>query len=389
MAGVLQCNSNDPQQQSDKDMKTLKNNTSPSSPTSIQTTTSAMLTGTSLKDTLTSDPQTWYNSSLVSVTQITSSGLKLLFDTSVQMRSLVKQNGGGDDRFRNKILASVFYEASTRTSCSFQCAMMRLGGKVIHVDGNGNTSASKKGESLSDTIQCLQCYTDVTVLRHGTTGTITDIVENGRLSKPVLNAGDGIGEHPTQALLDLFTIVDEISFTANDEPLVITLLGDLKHGRTVHSLAKLLVRAQSYLKRPLVLRYCSPPSLVMPQHVQEYVANFSSSTTDVKQEEYTSGTEESVKKAMTKAHVLYVTRVQKERFDKEQDYAAVKGTYKINAEIMSHAPSKMIVMHPLPRVDEIHTEVDSDPRAVYFKQMENGMYVRMAILALVLGNSSS
>jgi aspartate carbamoyltransferase len=345
----------------------------------------------SLVNGLTSDPKTWSKSSLVSVTQITPSGLTLLYQKAVEMRNLVTKEGGGDDRLKHHILASVFYEASTRTSCSFQTAMMRLGGTFIHVDAgsSGNTSASKKGESLSDTIKCLQCYTDVTVLRHNVKGNVGDLVMNGGLDKPVINAGDGVGEHPTQALLDVFTIVDELNMldgnTANDnqkdEPLVVVLLGDLKHGRTVHSLAKLLARSQvGFLKRKLVLRYCSPPTLKMPQYIKDYVEEYARRTEcDIVQEEVVSADE-----ALNSANVLYVTRVQKERFETIEEYDKVKGAYVVNKDFMSKAPPKMIVMHPLPRVDEISTEVDSDPRAAYFREMANGLYVRMAILDLVL-----
>lgn len=220
-----------------------------------------------------------------------------------------------------------------------------------------------------------------------------------------------MGEHPTQALLDTFTIWDELglsldvqngeskSETKHEGPLVVVMLGDLKHGRTVHSLAKLLARTS--LKHELVLRYCAPASLEMPAYVKDFVANFP----NAKQEEYTD-----MKEAVQGAHVLYVTRVQKERFENAEDYEKVKvsrcawilscavfqtwsssdkfigqGAYVVDASLMSSAPPGMIVMHPLPRVDEIATEVDSDPRACYFRQMENGMFVRMAILALILG----
>lgn len=303
------------------------------------------------------------------------------------MRSLVRQSGG-DNRLQHRVLASVFYEASTRTSCSFQAAMMRLGGTFIHVDGSkgGNTSASKKGETLEDTVRCLECYTDVTVLRHPTTGSVQRVALGGGSVKPVINAGDGVGEHPTQALLDFFTIWDELDVSldvaggqredvsTHIDQLVIVLLGDLKHGRTVHSLAKLLAR--SSIKHELVLRYCAPPSLEMPTHVKEYVENFP----NAKQEQYTD-----MREAVKGANVLYVTRVQKERFTDIEDYESVKGAYVVDASLMELAPSGMIVMHPLPRVDEIATEVDSDQRACYFRQMENGMFVRMAILALILG----
>jgi len=303
------------------------------------------------------------------------------------MRTLVHAKGG-DNRLQFRVLCTLFYEASTRTSSSFQTAMMRLGGTVLHVDAGstGNTS-SKKGETVTDTIKCLQCYTDVTVMRHHLEGTVMDAVLYGGLTKPLINGGDGVGEHPTQALLDLFTIVDELDMLDESkrqahadaaEPLVVVLLGDLKHGRTVHSLAKLLARTQEgFLKRPLILRYCSPESLGMPEYVKEYVNEY-----NIVQEECTS-----IHEAIQGAHVLYTTRIQKERFENPQDYNSVKGAYVIDKELMKRAPENMIVMHPLPRVDEIHTDVDSDPRAAYFRQMENGLYVRMAILALCLGKS--
>mmetsp|Transcript_12913 Transcript_12913/g.27483 ORF Transcript_12913/g.27483 Transcript_12913/m.27483 type:complete len:357 (-) Transcript_12913:90-1160(-) len=345
-----------------------------------------------LTNKLTSNPSTWINSPLLSVTQITTSGLTLLFQTAQSMRTLVRTTGG-DTRLQHKVLASVFYEASTRTSCSFQAAMMRLGGTFLHVDGgsSGNTSASKKGESLEDTIRCLECYTDITVLRHPMTGSVQKVALGGGTVKPVVNAGDGVGEHPTQALLDYFTIYDELGLALvaedgtgfameedgknnHEGPLIVVMLGDLKHGRTVHSLAKLLARTS--MKHELILRYCAPTSLEMPDHVKEYVKSCS----NVKQEEFTD-----MKEAVQGANVLYVTRVQKERFENAADYEKVKGAYVVDTALMAIAPSNMIVMHPLPRVDEISTEVDSDPRACYFRQMENGMFVRMAILALILG----
>jgi carbamoyl-phosphate synthase/aspartate carbamoyltransferase/dihydroorotase len=290
------------------------------------------------------------------------------------MKTLVRTQGG-DDRLAHYVLATVFYEASTRTSCSFQAAMQRLGGSIIHVDGKGNSSASKKGETLSDTIRCLECYVDATVLRHPVTGSVGEVVET--VTKPVLNAGDGTGEHPTQALLDLFTICDELNYKLDDtkqqqEPLTVVLLGDLKHGRTVHSLAKLLARSSM----PVKLRYCSPESLPMPDYIQDYVSGYP----NVSQESCCNLVE-----ATKGANILYVTRVQKERFANEAAYEEVKGSYVVDASLMKNAPAKMIVMHPLPRVDEISTDIDSDPRAAYFRQMENGMFVRMALLALVLG----
>ncbi|KAL7515692.1 hypothetical protein ACHAXN_012909 [Cyclotella atomus] len=343
-------------------------------PTFLQGTMASDLK--SLTNTLTSTASSWHNSPVLSVSQLTPSGLSLLFETAQKMRTLVKEKGG-DERLKFKILASVFYEASTRTSCSFQAAMLRLGGKVLHIDAgkSGNTSSSK-GESLDDTIRCLECYTDITVLRHPIKGSVPSVALGGGTMKPVINAGDGTGEHPTQALLDMFTIWDELNLSMDGDekcPLTVVMLGDLKHGRTVHSLAMLLARSAN---REVVLRYCSPPSLAMPGYVKEYCAGYNG----VKQEECIVLTE-----AVKGADILYVTRVQKERFDTSEAYEAVKGAYVVDNSIMASAPENMRVMHPLPRVDEIATEVDSDPRACYFRQMENGMYVRMAILALVLG----
>ena len=211
--------------------------------------------------TLTEDPATWTNQPVVSVTQITPKGFQKIVQISQQMREIVKKNGG-DDRLKHKILATIFYEASTRTSCSFQAAIMRLGGTFIHVDGQGNSSAAKKKESLEDTIKCLECYVDALVLRHPETGSVPKVSQV--TNKPLLNAGDGIGEHPTQALLDSFTIWDELKLQSNDVPKIVVFLGDLKHGRTVHSLAKLLVQlcssCQDKTTNKLVLRFCAPPS---------------------------------------------------------------------------------------------------------------------------------
>jgi carbamoyl-phosphate synthase/aspartate carbamoyltransferase/dihydroorotase len=339
---------------------------------------------------LTSDPATWIGQSIISVRQLASSGLELLMKTTDEMRELVKTKGG-DERLKHRILSTVFYEASTRTSCSFQTAMLRLGGTVMHVDASssGNTSA-KKGETVYDTIRCLQSYTDVTVMRHPVKGTVLDALKGG-LFKPLINAGDGVGEHPTQALLDLFTIIDELQMmkdknndTDRVEPLIVVLLGDLKHGRTVHSLAQLLARAQTrFLKRPLVLRFCSPDSLKMPDYIKDYIEKCALEPgSNITHLDFSS-----VKDAMLNANILYATRVQKERFEDINEYNKVAGAYVVNRELMKDAPMNMIVMHPLPRVDEISTDFDNDPRAAYFRQMENGLYVRMALLALVLGKS--
>jgi aspartate carbamoyltransferase len=255
--------------------------------------------------TLTEDPASWNGKSLLSVTQITPAGFEMMVKVSQEMRDIVKTKGG-DDRLKHKLLATTFYEASTRTSCSFQAAMMRLGGKFLHVDGQGNSSAAKKKESLEDTIRCLECYVDAVVLRHPVTGSVTQVAH--ATTKPVLNAGDGIGEHPTQALLDCFTIWDELK----SDPKIVVFLGDLKHGRTVHSLAKLLVQLRPH--SDMLLRFCAPSSLEVPESVKDYCDKHG-----VKHETFAD-----LKEACEGAQVLYVTRVQRERFESEEAYETVK-----------------------------------------------------------------
>jgi len=311
---------------------------------------------------------------VLATSQFDDAMLATLFEAAKQMKHMVATKGKSD-LLRGKILANVFYEPSTRTSCSFEAAMKRLGGDVMSI--SASTSSAKKGETIEDTIRCLQCYCDVLVLRHPVKGTAAAAA--AAASKPVLNAGDGVGEHPTQALLDVFTILDAhpVARKASSNggvdlsKLTVTLLGDLKHGRTVHSIAHLCAKLQN----PPTLHFCAPAALAMPVAITEELAR-----NHVKVE-----CSERLDEALPVSDVLYVTRVQKERFASESDYEAVAGSYVVNAAAMTMAKPDMRVLHPLPRVDEIATEVDSDPRATYFEQMENGMYVRMALLALVLG----
>ena len=244
--------------------------------------------------------------------------------------------------------------------------MERLGGSVIPISEVKYSSVSK-GESLPDTIRTLECYADVIVLRHPETGSAAIAAKAAK--KPIINAGDGVGEHPTQALLDTFTIMEEIGRLDN---LNVTMLGDLKYGRTVHSLARLLSNFSN-----IKLNYVSPDILKMPKEVMEEVA-----AKNVPQAEYSS-----LEKVLPETDILYVTRVQKERFEDPADYEKVKGAYVIDPEIMKAAKKEMAVMHPLPRVGEISPDFDDDPRAAYFRQMEYGLYVRMALLAMVLGKA--
>ncbi|MBX3050519.1 MAG: aspartate carbamoyltransferase [Caldilineaceae bacterium] len=301
---------------------------------------------------------------ILSVSQFDRTKLDYIFGVAHEMRVLVERFGGAD-LLQGKILANLFYEPSTRTSSSFMAAMMRLGGQVIPIN-NVQYSSVSKGESLPDTIRTLESYSDVIVLRHpevGAAATAAHYAEN-----PVINAGDGVGEHPTQALLDLFTIVEELGKV---EGLTVTMVGDLKYGRTVHSLTKLLVNYN------VTFRFVSPDILRMPSDVLDVVRGAGHSFEEV----------ESLPDAIAASDVLYVTRVQRERFTDLAAYDRVKDLYVVDEELLTQAKEQMIVMHPLPRVGEISYGVDDDPRAAYFRQMRNGMYIRMALLASVLGRA--
>jgi aspartate carbamoyltransferase len=310
------------------------------------------------------DQQTapWYGKDILSVKQFTRPDLTYIFEVAHEMREMVTRIGTFD-LLKGKILANLFYEPSTRTSSSFTAAMERLGGSVIPINEVHFSSVSK-GESLPDTVRTLECYADVIVLRHPEVGASAMAAAYAR--KPIINAGDGIGEHPTQALLDLFTIVEELGEV---DGLTITLLGDLKYGRTVHSLSRLL---SLYDVR---LNYVSPEILRMPEEV----------ITEIGERGIPQGEFDALEPALADTDVLYVTRVQKERFSDLAEYESVRGAFVISPETLAAAKERMIVMHPLPRVGEITMEVDDDPRAAYFRQMEYGLYVRMALLAMVLG----
>lgn len=306
----------------------------------------------------------FYGKDVLSVSQFSRDDLEYIFGVAKEMRAMVERVGTFD-LLKGKILTNLFYEPSTRTSSSFLAAMERLGGSVVPINEVTYSSVAK-GESLPDTIRTLECYSDVIVLRHPEVGAAELAAKYAH--KPIINAGDGIGEHPTQALLDLFTIEEELGRV---DGLTVTMLGDLKYGRTVHSLARLL---SLFVVR---LNYVSPDILKMPLEVIEEL-----DARGVSQKTHTS-----LDNVVKDTDVLYVTRVQKERFENLKDYERVKGVYMITPETMKRAKDEMIVMHPLPRVGEISMELDDDPRAAYFRQMEYGLYVRMALLALVLGKA--
>uniref|UniRef100_A0A8C2ITP9 Multifunctional protein CAD n=1 Tax=Cyprinus carpio TaxID=7962 RepID=A0A8C2ITP9_CYPCA len=298
---------------------------------------------------------------ILSVRQFSKEQMSHLFNVAHTLRLMV-QKERPLDILKGKVMASMFYEVSTRTSSSFSAAMHRLGGSVVHF--SESTSSTQKGESLADSVNTMSCYADVIVLRHPIPGAVESAARHCR--RPVINAGDGVGEHPTQALLDIFTIREELG-TVNG--MTITMVGDLKHGRTVHSLARLLTQYR------ITLRYVAPKNLSMPAEIIDFVAS-----KGIKQEEFNS-----IEEALPETDVLYMTRIQKERFASEEEYKACFGQFILTPHIMTGAKRKMVVMHPLPRVNEISVEVDTDPRAAYFRQAENGMYIRMALLATVLG----
>lgn len=314
----------------------------------------------------------WYGKSIVSVGQFGPDDLAYVFGVAHEMREMVGRVGSFD-LLKGKLLANLFYEPSTRTASSFMAAMQRLGGTVIPINEVRYSSVSK-GETLVDTIRTLECYADCIVLRHHQMGAAAEAAAVA--TKPIINAGDGVGEHPTQALLDLFTIAIELERFAPRrglelDGLTVTLLGDLRYGRTVHSLARLL--SQFDVRLNLV----SPDILRMPTHITDELTAHG-----VKFSAYSS-----LEGVLGESDVVYVTRVQKERFEDERDYLSVKDAYVITPETMLGAKDRMILMHPFPRVGEIALAVDEDPRAAYFRQMENGMYVRMALLAMVLGKA--
>lgn len=267
------------------------------------------------------------------------------------------------NNLKGHILSSLFFEPSTRTRLSFESSMNRLGGRVIGF-ADPTATSQKKGESLADTIRMADSYSDAIVIRHPQEGAARLAAEFAEV--PVLNAGDGAGRHPTQCLLDLFTIkLEKKKIEGNN----IVLLGDLKYGRTVHSLAYALSLYG------VNLTFVSPDSLKMPNEVLNECEELGV------QPKYTSNLEKSIKNA----DVLYVTRIQKERFPDAEEYNQVVGAYKVDKNLLKNARKNLVIMHPLPRITEIDPEIDKTSHALYFKQAFNGVPVRMALLSLVLG----
>lgn len=290
--------------------------------------------------------------------------LRELFDQAHAMETVVAH--GGNKLLDGMIMASLFYEESTRTRFSFETAMHRLGGSVISTENARQFSSVSKGETLEDTIRIINGYADVIVMRHYESGAARRAADVSRV--PIINAGDGTGQHPTQALLDLYTIEKELGHI---DDISIAVVGDLANGRTVRSLCYLLAKY-----RNVRIFMVAPPVVRMGEDIKEYLCR-----NDVWFREETD-----LRAIAPEVDVLYQTRIQKERFgDRTDDYLAAKGVYVVDSQLMDSMRSDSIVMHPLPRVDEIATEVDADPRAAYFRQAQNGLYIRMALLAACVG----
>ena len=278
---------------------------------------------------------------------------------------IIKDRTRYQDVCRHKILATLFFEPSTRTRLSFESAMLSLGGSVLGFSSASNTSASK-GESVSDTISVVSSYCDIIAMRHPKEG--APLVATRKSTVPLINAGDGGHNHPTQTLTDLLTISREKGRLDN---LTVGFCGDLKFGRTVHSLTKAMSRYKN-----IKFVFIAPPELKIPEYLKHDLL-------DAKNLDYREV--ETIEEVIEDLDILYMTRVQKERFFNEQDYIRLKDTYILDLKKLEKSKSDLIVMHPLPRVNEIATEVDDDPRAKYFNQVQNGRFMRMALILKMLG----
>ena len=298
---------------------------------------------------------------LMSPLDFTTEELDQLFDLAAEIEANPEKYAHVCD---GRILATAFYEPSTRTRLSFEAAMLRLGGKVIGFSDAGSSSAAK-GESVSDTIKVISQYADICAMRHPKEGAA--FVAASKSEIPVINAGDGGHQHPTQTLADLMTIR---SMHGKLNGFTIGLCGDLKFGRTVHSLINALVRYEN-----ISFVFISPPELKVPDYITDMLKEKNIPYSEVIK----------LEDVIADLDMLYMTRVQKERFFNEEDYVRLKDFYILTKEKMNMASKDMLVLHPLPRVNEISVEVDDDPRACYFKQVKYGMYVRMALIMTLLG----
>ncbi len=299
---------------------------------------------------------------VINTAQFSLQELDLIMNTAASFEKQVK---GGDiiKNMEGQVVAVLFFEPSTRTRLSFETAANRLGARVITVASAASSSAAK-GESLADTIRTVDGYVDVIIMRHPMKGSAQIAADNAE--HPFINAGDGAGQHPTQALLDIYTILKEKGAL---EGLTVTFVGDLKNGRTVHSLGYFMAL---YGNKMI---FVSPKSLRMPEEITADLRNRGAKIEET----------DDLKKALSVSDIVYVTRIQKERFENLAEYEKIKGSYIINKALINQAKEGITILHPLPRVDEISTDVDDYEGASYFRQAHNGLYIRMALLALVTG----
>ena len=301
---------------------------------------------------------------ILNTAQFSFQELNLIMNTAANFEKRVK-SGEVIRNMEGQVMASLFFEPSTRTRLSFETAINRLGARVITM-ANAASSSVSKGETLADTIRTIDGYVDVIIMRHPMKGSAKIAADNA--THPVINGGDGAGQHPTQALLDLYTIRKEKEVLDGH---TITFLGDLKNGRTVHSLGYFM----NLYKNKMI--FVSPKSLKMPVEITAELRSLGAEIEET----------EDVEKALSVSDIVYVTRVQRERFENPEDYEKVKGVYIINREMINRAKKGITILHPLPRVDEISTDVDDYEGAAYFRQAHNGLYVRMALLTLITGRA--
>jgi aspartate carbamoyltransferase catalytic subunit len=299
---------------------------------------------------------------ILNTAQFSPQELNLIMNTAANFEKQVK-DGNVIRNMEGKIVATLFFEPSTRTRLSFETAANRLGARVISV-ADAKSSSVAKGESLADTIRTVDGYADVIVMRHPMNGSAQIAADNAK--HPFINAGDGSGQHPTQALLDIYTIRKEKGALGGQ---TVTLVGDLKYGRTVHSLSYFMTLYGNKMF------FVSPKSLRMPS---EITADLKARGADIEETE-------NLEKALSVSDIVYVTRIQRERFENPSEYEKLKGSYIINRALIDQSKKGITILHPLPRVDEISTDVDDYEGAAYFRQAHNGVYIRMALLALVSG----
>ncbi len=304
----------------------------------------------------------WTGRDIVSIKDFSKEELLHVLDKAAEIE---KNRAKYSEMLKGKVMAALFFEPSTRTRLSFESSMHRLGGSVIGFSDSINTSISK-GETFEDTIKIIDGYADLIVVRHPEAGSSKRAADVAK--QPVINAGDGAHEHPTQTFIDLYTIRKSCGRLEN---LKVGFLGDLKYGRTVHSLAFALSRFNP------TLYFISPKSLKMPE----------SDLKELKAKGITCYEEEDLLKVSENLDVLYVTRIQKERFLNPEDYKQVKGVYQLDTPFLKHTKPELRILHPLPRIDEINPQLDKAPQSIYFEQAHNGIPIRMALLSMILGKN--